>query len=195
MSETVFWGQTLKVTEIVVCFLLFFLCLLLFFWLAWETPLFSHTVFNSYTVHFYVSQWTTAEFVPLSITYLNDHFYQVTLRNAVISARLSLTQKSTVSCPRGRCQGVAMTASPPVVPKWFPLLYSPHRILASRVPAVRITDLPQRHHGIRGKSTTLLGCEVDRDRPTALRSLGVMWLTYVTDLLSYAQNQWVIIGQ
>lgn len=162
-------------TEIVVCFLQFFFfsfvyCYFLLLFFCSATQCLTVT-----TVHFYVSQWTTAEFVPLSISYMNDHFYQVTLRNAVISARLSLTQKSTVSCPRGRCQGVAMTAFPPVVPKWFPLLYSPHRILASRVPAVRITDLPQRHHGIWGKSTTLLGWAARLTVTVRLRCIPFAW--------------------
>ncbi len=104
----------------------------------------------------------------------------------------SLSQKSTVSCPRGRCQGVVvMTVSPPAQ-KWFPLPCSPHRIRASRAPAVRITELPQHHHGIRGKSATFLGW-AQQGWPWPLYSLHMMCLIYVMDLLSYAQNKWVII--
>lgn len=82
-----------------------------------------------------------------------------------------------------------MTASPPA-PKWFPLPCSPHRIRASRAPAVRITELPQRHHGTRGK------CQLCwaglQGWPWPLHSLRVVCLTYIMDLLSYAQNKWVI---
>ncbi len=48
------------------------------------------------------------------------------------------------------------------------------------------------HHGIRGKSATFLGW-AQQGWPWPLYSLHMMCLIYVMDLLSYAQNKWVII--
>lgn len=59
-----------------------------------------------------------------------------------------LSQKSIVSSPRGRCQGVVIPTSHPT-PKWYPSLYSRRRIPANRA-AVKITKPPERHHRVWG---------------------------------------------